>query len=178
MAGFDPGVFIGGPEPARIVVVPYDPDWPVRFERERAKIVEALGEWSIAVDHIGSTSVPGLAAKPIIDICLTVGDSADETTYAGALETAGYELRVREPNFHEHRMLRSRTRDVHVHVFTQGCIEINRYLAFRDRLRGHEADRELYAATKLQLAAQDWPSMQHYADAKTEVVEAILSRSS
>jgi GrpB-like predicted nucleotidyltransferase (UPF0157 family) len=178
MAGVDPGVFIGGLEPVEIIVVSYDPAWPTRFEQERTTILGALGERAIAVDHIGSTSVPGLATKPIIDICLTVADSADETAYVGELEAAGYELRVREPNFHEHRMLRTRTHDVHVHVFTQGCGEITRYLAFRDRLRSDEADRELYAATKLQLAAQDWPSMQHYADAKTEAVEAILSRSS
>lgn len=176
MAGSDPGVFIGGLETVEIVVVSYDPRWPRRFEQERAKIVHALQERALAVDHIGSTAVPGLAAKPIIDICVAVADSADEATYVVALEAAGYQLRVREPDFHEHRMLRTPARDVHVHVFNRGCAEIRRYLAFRDRLRSDEADRELYAVTKRRLAARDWLTMQDYADAKTEVVEAILLR--
>ncbi|MDQ1379631.1 MAG: hypothetical protein QOJ71_350 [Actinomycetota bacterium] len=169
-------VFIGGAESVDIVIVDYDTDWPVRFEAERARIVAALGPRALAVDHIGSTSVPGLAAKPIIDVCVTVVDSADETSYLGALVDAGYELRVREPEFHEHRMLRTPAHDVHVHVFTLGSDEITRYLAFRDRLRADDADRTMYAETKRTLAQRDWPSMQHYADAKTAVVEAVIAR--
>jgi len=89
--------FIGEPEKVEIVVVEYDPDWPRRFTIERAKITSALGERALAVEHIGSTSVVGLAAKPIIDICVTVTDSADEASYVPALTAVGYELRVREP---------------------------------------------------------------------------------
>jgi GrpB-like predicted nucleotidyltransferase (UPF0157 family) len=173
----DPGVFIGGPENVEIVVVDYDPGWPQRFELQQQKILVALGERALSVDHIGSTSVPGLAAKPIIDICLAVSDSSDEESYLAPLEAAGYELRVREPDFHEHRMVRTHAHDVHVHIFTQGSGEIDRYLTFRDWLRHHDADRELYASTKRELAERDWPTMQHYADAKTDVVEAIIRRS-
>jgi GrpB-like predicted nucleotidyltransferase (UPF0157 family) len=173
----DPGVFIGGPEKVEIVVVDYDPGWPQRFELERQKILGALGERALSVDHIGSTSVPGLAAKPIIDICLAVSDSSDEESYLAPLEAVGYELRVREPDFHEHRMVRTHALDVHVHIFTQGSGEIDRYLVFRDWLRSHDADRELYASMKRDLAERDWPTMQHYADAKTDVVEAIIRRS-
>jgi GrpB-like predicted nucleotidyltransferase (UPF0157 family) len=176
MASLDPEVFIGGPEKVSIVVVDYDPRWPRRFEIERKKIVAALAERALAVDHIGSTSVPGLAAKPIIDICLTVADSSAEDSYLGDLLAAGYQLRVREPDFHEHRMVRSAAHDVNVHVFTRGSQEITRYLIFRDWLRHNDADRELYASTKRALAPQDWPTMQHYADAKTDVVEAIIRR--
>jgi GrpB-like predicted nucleotidyltransferase (UPF0157 family) len=130
----------------------------------------------LAVEHIGSTSVPGLIAKPIIDILVVVADSSDEASYLPGLESAGYELRVREPDWHEHRMLRSSVRDVHVHVFTMGSSEIQRHLAFRDRLRRNAADRDLYASTKQALAQQNWPTTQHYADAKTDVVAAILAR--
>ena len=168
-------VFIGGLEKKDIVIVDYDPAWPRRFEIEREKIVSALTERALAVDHIGSTSVPGLAAKPIVDICLTVADSSIESAYVGDLEAVGYELRVREPDFHEHRMLRTSARDTHVHVFTQGSGEITRYLVFRDRLRHDVADRELYASTKRQLARRDWPTTQDYADAKTDVIETILA---
>jgi GrpB-like predicted nucleotidyltransferase (UPF0157 family) len=172
-----PQIFIGGPEKVEIAVVDCDPRWPQRFELEREKILGALGERALSVDHIGSTSVPGLAAKPIIDICLAVSDSSDEESYLAPLEAAGYELRVREPDFHEHRMVRTHSHDVHVHIFTKGSGEIDRYLVFRDWLRHHEADRELYASTKRELAERDWPTMQHYADAKTDVVEAIIRRS-
>ena len=118
----------------------------------------------------------GLVAKPIIDICVVVEDSSDEASYVPDLEAAGYELRVREPDWHQHRMLRTAAHDVHVHVFTLGSSEIDRYLAFRDWLRANDADRDLYASTKRSLAQQDWPTMQHYADAKTDIVEAILAR--
>jgi GrpB-like predicted nucleotidyltransferase (UPF0157 family) len=168
--------FIGGPEKVDIVIVDYNPEWPRRFEVERAKIEAALGEGALRIDHVGSTSVPGLAAKPIIDIDLAVADSAAEAAYVPDLVAVGFALRVREPDWEEHRMLRTRARDVHLHVFALGSRENERHRLLRDWLRGDDADRELYAATKRELAARDWPTMQHYADAKTEVVEAILAR--
>lgn len=170
-------VLIGEPdEKVEIVIVDYDSGWPERFEVERANIAAALGPRALAIEHIGSTSVPGLAAKPIIDICVVVPDSSDEASYVPHLSDAGYELRVREPDAHEHRMLRTHERDVHVHVFTDGSTEIGRHLLFRDWLRSNDADRALYAETKRRLMRQNWPSRQHYAEAKTEVVEAILAR--
>jgi GrpB-like predicted nucleotidyltransferase (UPF0157 family) len=169
-------VIIGDVESPAIVVADYDPAWPERFRREAAKIRAALGEAALAIEHIGSTSVPGLAAKPIVDILLVVEDSSDEASYVPALEGAGYVLRVRERDFHEHRMLRTAARDVHVHVFSSGSPEIDRYLLLRDHLRRNEEDRELYARTKRDLARRDWPSMQHYAEAKTGVIEDIIAR--
>jgi GrpB-like predicted nucleotidyltransferase (UPF0157 family) len=144
--------------------------------REEAKIREALGGAALAVEHIGSTSVPGLAAKPIVDILLVVGDSGDEPSYLPALEEAGYVLRVREPDFDEHRMFRTPEKDVHVHVYSAGSPEIGRYLLLRDRLRENAEERGLYARTKRELARRDWPSMQHYAEAKTGVIEGIIAR--
>jgi GrpB-like predicted nucleotidyltransferase (UPF0157 family) len=167
---------VGEREKTNIVVVDYDPQWPNHFETERRKIKAALGDRALAIDHIGSTSVPGLAAKPIIDICLAVADSSDEAFYLPDLVAADYVLRVREPDWHEHRMLRTPELDVHVHVFSLGSSEIDRHLALRDWLRKDESDRELYASTKRELAKLDWPTMQDYADAKTEVIEDILSR--
>jgi GrpB-like predicted nucleotidyltransferase (UPF0157 family) len=174
--GPPPDVLIGGPEHVEIVIVEYDPAWPERFEREATTIAGALGDRALRIEHIGSTSVPGLAAKPIIDILLVVEDSADERRYVPDLEAAGYVLRVREPDFHEHRMLRTPARDVHVHVFSSGSVEIERYLLLRDRLRSDDTDRRLYEDTKRALSARDWPTMNHYADAKSEVVEGIIAR--
>jgi GrpB-like predicted nucleotidyltransferase (UPF0157 family) len=169
-------VIIGEVEPQAIVVADYDPAWPGRFRREEEKIRMALGETALSVEHIGSTSVPGLASKPIVDILLVVEDSGEEASYLPALEEAGYVLRVREPDFHEHRMFRTPEKDVHLHVFSAGSPEIERYLLLRESLRENDEERELYARTKRELARRDWPSMQHYAEAKTEVIEGIIAR--
>jgi GrpB-like predicted nucleotidyltransferase (UPF0157 family) len=128
------------------------------------------------LEHVGSTSVPGLAAKPRIDVVLAVTDSADEATYVPRLEAAGYVLRIREPAWYEHRVLRGPDTDVNVHVFSEGCPEIDRMLLFRDHLRSHDADRALYERTKHELAVRRWRYVQHYADAKGAVVEEILDR--
>jgi len=121
--------------------------------------------------------VPGLAAKPIIDILLAVPDPVDEEAFVPGLEHAGYRLVIREPDWHEHRLLRKRPRDdVNLHVFGPGCPEIERYLRFRDRLRANDADRQLYEDTKRRLAGQRWAYVQQYANAKTEVVEEIMVR--
>jgi GrpB-like predicted nucleotidyltransferase (UPF0157 family) len=109
-------------------------------------------------------------------VLLVVEDSGDEAAYVPALHDAGYILRVREPDFFEHRMLRRAAKDVHVHVYSPGSPEIERYLLLRDRLRDDEKDRELYTRTKKELAARDWATMQHYAEAKTGVVEGIIAR--
>lgn len=159
-----------------IVIAAYDPKWPWLFERESAKIRAALGSRVIELHHAGSTSVPGLAAKPIIDVVLVVENSADESAYVPALEDAGYVLRIREPEWHEHRMLKGRRPDVNLHVFSTGCDEVGQMLIFRDHLRGDAADRELYESTKRELAARKWRFGQHYADAKTAVVGEIMAR--
>lgn len=159
-----------------IQISDYDPGWPARFLREAAAIQAALGERVLRLEHVGSTSVRDLPAKPIIDIVLAVADSAKEGAYAPALESAGYELHVREPEWFEHRMFKSPGKDVHLHVFSHECPEIDQMLAFRDWLRISESDRELYAKTKRELAQRAWKQMQDYADAKTPVVQEILTR--
>ena len=159
-----------------IRLVDYDPEWPRLFQHEAETIRAALGERALRIEHVGSTSVPGLAAKPIIDIILVVADSADEPAYVQPLEEAGYRLRIREPEWHQHRMFKGSKTDLHLHVYSAGCPEIGRVLAFRDRLRASAGDRELYARTKRALAGQTWKYGQNYADAKTAVIEEILSR--
>lgn len=164
------------PLPGSIRIVDYDPEWPRRFEREANRIRSALGNRVVRLQHAGSTAVPGLPAKPIIDIVLVVADSAKETAYRAALERAGYQLHIREPGWHEHRLFKGLKKDVNLHVFTAGCPEIDRMLMFRDRLRSNESDRELYARSKRELAQRAWKYTQNYADAKTAVIEEIMAR--
>ncbi|HEY5783405.1 MAG TPA: GrpB family protein [Microlunatus sp.] len=152
-----------------------DPAWSDSYAREEERIRTALGERAVQIEHAGSTSVPGLAAKPVIDIVLVVADSADEPAYVPALESAGYRLRFREPAWHEHRFLVDAP-TVQIHVFSVGSAEVERMLRFRDRLRSNSADLELYQRTKRELAGRHWAFVQDYAEAKTSVIEAIMTR--
>lgn len=133
-------------------VVASDPSWTSSFETVRALIEEALGSRALAIDHVGSTSVVGLAAKPILDVDLTVADSADEGTYLPPLETAGFRLIAREPEWEEHRFVTLGEPNTNVHVFSPGAVEPWRHLVFRNWVRRHDADRDAYAQVKLGLA--------------------------
>jgi GrpB-like predicted nucleotidyltransferase (UPF0157 family) len=160
----------------KIRVVDYDPEWPHLFQREADRIRRVLGDRVAQLEHVGSTSVPGLAAKPVIDIMLIVPDSSDEPSYLPDLVAAGYVLVIREPEWYQHRCFKGPDTNVNLHVYSPGCPEIERYLIFRDRLRAHAADRAHYQQVKRELAGRDWTYVQEYADAKTEVVESILAR--
>jgi GrpB-like predicted nucleotidyltransferase (UPF0157 family) len=159
-----------------VLVVAYDSRWPELFEREAARIRATLGVRVLLLEHVGSTSVPGLAAKPVIDVVMEVADSRDEAAYVPELESAGYRLRIRESDWHEHRMFKGPGTEMHLHVFSSGCPEIERMLMFRDWLRQNAADRELYARAKLELAQKEWKYGQNYADAKTPAIEEIMAR--
>ena len=172
-AAYLDAVLIGGREPANIVVADYDDAWPGRFEVLAEKVRRALGPRARCLEHIGSTSVPGLAAKPIIDMLLIVDDVRDEAEFVAPLEVAGFELRVREP---DHRMFRTPQRDMHLHVYASGRAEARDYLDLRDWLRVSSDDRTLYATAKRRLAQKRWNDMNDYADAKTDVVHEILAR--
>lgn len=164
---------IGGIEKRAIALVPYSAGWRDAFLREKQRISAALEARMLRVDHIGSTSIAGLTAKPIIDIDLTVADPDDEVGYLPALEAAGYALRVREPG---HRMVRTAALDVHVHICGPGSDWERRHLLFRDWLRYNDADRSIYAELKSSLAKQDWPDMNAYAAAKGPLIAQITRR--
>ena len=168
----------GSPSSGPVVLVDYDPEWPRLFEREAERIRAGLGERALEVEHTGSTSIPGLAAKPIIDILLVVADSADEAAYVPPLEASGYVLRIREPGWHEHRLLERPEPKVNLHVFPADAPEIARMLRFRDLLRTSPEAFDLYLSTKRSLAARTWPHVQDYADAKDGVVDEILGEPS
>ena len=153
-----------------------DPGWAGAGAGLVDAVNAALGTGALTVAHVGSTSVPALAAKPLIDLVLGVDDPTDEDAYVPALTRAGYALHLREPDWHQHRLLRRDDPAVNLHVFAAGAREIDRMVAFRDHLRRDDRDRALYEATKRELAARTWAHTQDYADAKSDVVADIMSR--
>jgi GrpB-like predicted nucleotidyltransferase (UPF0157 family) len=161
---------------APVLLAAPDPTWGVQFDDVEARIRAALGARALVLEHVGSTAVPGLVAKPVIDVVVELPDPTDEDTYVPYLEAAGFALAHREPAWHQHRLLRGSEPAANLHVFGPGCEETQRLLAFRDWLRTHPDDRELYAETKRDLATREWEYVQDYADAKSVVVEAILAR--
>jgi GrpB-like predicted nucleotidyltransferase (UPF0157 family) len=169
---------IGAPDvlASTVALSEYDPGWPALFEREAARVRAVLGDQVRMLEHVGSTSVPNLAAKPRIDMLLVVPDSRNEEAYVPPMEAAGYVLRIREPEWFEHRLFKGPDTDINLHVFSAGCREIDRMLGFRDWLITHDEDRLLYEQTKRELATRTWTYMQNYADAKNAVVDEIADR--
>ena len=166
-----------GDHPQReIVVVPYDEAWPDEFARLDSLVRGALGDLVVSLEHVGSTSVPGLAAKPVIDADLTVPNSGDEAAYVPALEAAGFHLRVREPDWEEHRVLTIEAPQTNLHVFSPGAREPQRHALFRDWLRGHEDDRAVYGALKAELGRRGFTDSMDYNNHKSELVYDLYEK--
>jgi GrpB-like predicted nucleotidyltransferase (UPF0157 family) len=172
------GTTVGAPTllNGKVILADPDPTWPTLYEREATRIRSTLGNRVLLLEHVGSTAVPGLMAKPIIDVVLVVADSSDEASYVPDLEAEGYTLRIREPEWFEHRLLKGPDTDINLHVYSEGSTEVDRMIAFRDHLRMDVGDRERYAEVKRELAQQNWKYVQNYADAKSAVVAEILER--
>jgi GrpB-like predicted nucleotidyltransferase (UPF0157 family) len=161
-----------------IRLVPYDNRWPLMFSLAAHKIRSVLSGQALLIEHVGSTAVPGLSAKPIIDMVLVVADSSDEHAYVPLLERQGFILRTREPEWFRHRflILELERTAFQLHVFSADCEEVDRMLAFRDWLRTHDDDRRKYEEGKRELTARTWRHVQNYADAKSEIIREILTR--
>jgi GrpB-like predicted nucleotidyltransferase (UPF0157 family) len=169
-------VLVHGQRPTRVRLVDHDPRWVERYDTERRRIVETLGERALGIHHIGSTAVPGLAAKDRVDVCLEVADPDDEDAYLHDLLSVGYAVRVVEPG---HRCLvRADPGDpaTNLHVYAEGDGEVTRHLRFRDRLRHDAADRRRYEELKRSLAEREWPDVNFYAEAKGDLIREILAR--
>jgi GrpB-like predicted nucleotidyltransferase (UPF0157 family) len=162
--------------PTPVEVVAPHPAWPRWYAAARDRVVATLGERVLAIEHVGSTSVPGLWAKPMIDIDLTVADSADEDAWLHDLEAVGFSLRVREPEWEEHRCLRGQDPPVNLHVFSPGAREPQRHRMFRDWLRTHPEDRDRYAEVKREVAARGFTDAMLYNNAKAWVVYDLYEK--
>ncbi|MFD6950139.1 hypothetical protein A6A08_22020 [Nocardiopsis sp. TSRI0078] len=159
----------------RVRLVEYDTKWPYLFEREAGRVRAALGDRVLLFEHVGSTAVPGLIAKPCVDLLLVVADSSDEPAYMPDLEAAGYSLVIREPDWYEHRVFKGSEVNLNLHVFGEGCEEAERMRRFRDLLIDDADARERYAAVKRELAGRTWERIQDYADAKSDIVGRLLA---
>ncbi len=172
--------YVPGAQPGRVLhVVEPDPTWPAQAAAVMARIREALGAVVVDLEHVGSTAVAGLPAKPILDLDLIVADPGQEEAYVPPLETAGFVLVVREPWWHQHRMLRGSDPAVNLHVFPVGSAEDARHRLFRDRLREHADDRDRYAAAKRAASAATAAAggdVQQYNLRKEAVVRDIYAR--
>lgn len=172
--------WVGGvPEAERIEIAPSDPRWPQTFAQLSMLIIDALGEQALGVEHVGSTAVPGLPAKPIIDIDLTVPDVTDEPSWLPHLEASGFVLRVREPWWYEHRCLRLDRPRCNLHVFPPDCPEVARHRIFRDWLRQSSEDLALYRDAKLAAAGatnEKGEGVQDYNARKQRIIREICHR--
>lgn len=183
----DPDIWVKESPRREIVVADPDPAWPERFRRLEVRIRGALGRRALLVEHVGSTSVPRLPAKPVIDIDLDVTDPRDEDSYRGRLAGIGYDLVIREPNWHEHRAFRHQDAGSgeppmplsNLHVFGPHCREVARHRLFRNWLRTHPVDLKLYAATKRSAAGAAnaaGESVMDYNRRKQDVIRGIYQR--
>lgn len=163
--------------PSKMEVIEPNPAWPQTFDALRALIVDALGPIAVSVEHTGSTSVPGLPAKDIIDIDLIVPDITKETVYVARLEAAGFHFLLREPAWHQHRFFCHYEPAANLHVFGPDAAEPVRHRIFRDWLRSHPDDREVYAEAKrgaMRESIQSGENMMQYTAKKDAVVRGIL----
>jgi len=162
------------PKREEIEVEQYSPLWVEQYEIRRSEIEAAIPEVALSVEHVGSTAVPGLPAKPVIDIDLIVADPEREDSYIPPLEAIGYELTVRERSWYQHRMLRHDNPRVNLHVFGPACPEHVRHILFRDWLRERPVDRQRYADAKI-LAKDGVTNASDYNSRKQNVVRDIYS---
>jgi GrpB-like predicted nucleotidyltransferase (UPF0157 family) len=177
--GANPWVVAGAGPDLGIEVTDPDPAWPGHYDGLAAQIREALGWRVLQLEHVGSTAVPGLAAKPIIDIDLTVADPEREPDYVLVLETIGFRLTIREPWWHGHRMLRSDEPPCNLHVFGFDSPEPVKHRIFRDWLRGNPGERERYATAKRRAASEANAAGEHvmlYNARKQQVIREIYHR--
>ena len=163
-------------EPVTVVVVEPDPRWPHWYAAVRDRVVTALGVRALEIDHVGSTSVPGLWAKPVIDVDLTVADSSDEDAWLPDLEAAGFVLVVREPDWEEHRCLKGFEPATNLHVFSPGAREPQRHLMFRDWLRAHPDDRDRYSEVKREVARRGFTDAMLYNNEKSWFVYDLYEK--
>ncbi|KAG5951185.1 hypothetical protein E4U53_003596 [Claviceps sorghi] len=162
-----------------LAIIDPDPAWPAKFHAVKVRIQQALGSKALCVSHVGSTSIPGLAAKDVIDVDLTVADARRENDYVPALEAAGFQWLSHEPAWHHHHFFVCYEPMTNLHVFSEGCPELVRHLMFREYISSHDEERALYAAAKREASAAATGAGEtgmQYNLRKEATIRAILQR--
>ncbi|KAI0975271.1 GrpB domain protein [Xylaria arbuscula] len=170
---------VGTRPPKPLKIIDYNPEWPAKFAEVEQRIRNALGDRAVVVHHVGSTSVPGLAAKDVIDVDLVVADPTNEESYVPDLQAAGFTFLLREPKWFQHRFFSLAEPYTNLHVFGAESPELVRHRLFRDWLREHEDDCKRYAAVKREAAgasAAAGENVLQYNKRKDPVVRDILQR--
>ena len=160
-----------------IELSPYDPSWPAAFEHERVLIAPILGPNAIRIEHMGSTSIPGLPAKPIIDVIVLVDDLAAARSAIPALEATGYSFWADNPDKSKLFLVRGLPlaphRTHHLHIY-DNADEVDRHLIFRDRLRARPDLRDAYLALKTDLASRFRTDREAYTNHKTDFIDGVV----
>ena len=172
---FRGGTLLGKLRNDPVEVVDYDPRWPKLFERMRKRLAKELGAAAVRIDHVGSTAVPGLAAKPVIDIQVSVPDVEDEGAYVAAIERCGQALRYREKGHRYFRPPPGRKRTYQVHVCSAGSQWERDHLLFRDFLRAHADEARRYEAMKYDVAGHHRGDRIGYNDAKGPLIQELTA---
>ncbi|KAE8362779.1 grpb/dephospho-CoA kinase [Aspergillus caelatus] len=176
----EPAVEIVSTRPQKLIeIVEPDPTWPEAFAIIARRIAGSLGNRLLSIEHVGSTSVPSLPAKAVIDVDVVVADPTAEDSYVPALEAAGFQFLLREPGWHDHRLFGSNEPYANIHIFGPNSAELIRHRLFRDWLRNHEDDRQRYADIKRQAAAASrlaGETVMEYNARKQPVVLDILQK--
>ncbi|KAH8689391.1 grpb/dephospho-CoA kinase [Talaromyces proteolyticus] len=162
-----------------VEIVEYDEEWPARFNIIYKMISKALGDRALSIRHVGSTSVPGLPAKAVIDVDVVVLDPRAEENYVPYLEAAGFQFLHREPAWHEHRFFGLKEPYANIHVFGQDSVEVVRHQIFREWLLNNAEDRDEYARIKRQAAQETREAgegVMEYNERKQEEIRRILHR--
>ena len=168
--------------PRTLVIVDYDPAWVEMFEAEKTRILGVIGDKILAIEHIGSTSVPGLGAKPIIDILIGLRDLSDAALCIAPVESLGYDYITKFENIMPFRRYFRKVRSDgehthHIHMVAISHDFWTRHLLFRDYLRTHPDDAAAYEKVKRELASQfTGETVNDYADAKSEIINAIMEK--
>ena len=165
----------------KVEIVDYDPKWVTLYREERAKILAAIGHLIVAVEHIGSTAVVGLGAKPVIDIMVGVNRLSDAQECMEPLGSIGYEYQPQhEATMPERRFFRKgeppKEQHYHLHVVEKGSEFWKRHLAFRDYLRTHPETSRQYCELKKKLASEYGSDREGYTEAKTSFIESIVAK--
>jgi GrpB-like predicted nucleotidyltransferase (UPF0157 family) len=165
-----------GLEQGKVILSEYDPKWPIEFEKEKKLITSAVGPVDILIEHVGSTAVAGLCAKPIIDILIGIPNFADGFSLVAPLEEIGYEFKGKNGIIGRHFFAKGLLRTHHIHMVEKNSTFWKEHVLFRDFLRNNDIDKQKYALLKKNLAQAYKSDRDGYTNAKADFIRSIIQK--